>query len=79
MTGIDTGSPAGADGHDSALGWQLHSITESTLWNCDFCVDMNHGGTHPAPLVTAGDQQVLVCSTWKASGDSALANTAVLS
>lgn len=26
------------DGHDLVLGWELHSITESTLWNWDFWV-----------------------------------------
>lgn len=27
-----------SDGHDLVLGWELHSITESTLWNWDFWV-----------------------------------------
>lgn len=27
-----------SDGHNLVLRWELHSITESTLWNWDFWV-----------------------------------------
>lgn len=49
-----------SDGHDLVLGWELHSITESTLWNCDFWVNTNlslwnGSGTH-STTGYSGDQ-----------------------
>lgn len=45
-----------SDGHDLVLGWELHSITESTLWNWDFRVIRTFlygmAVAHTAPWVT---------------------------